>query len=116
MFQDRVRGATMVALVSMVVGLSAPALAQGSAHDASWGKNLHAESCAGCHSAPHDAAFYQSRKGGKIANRDSLRTMVQGCVTHFGMPWFDEEVDAVTLYLDRTHYRFEAGKSQVRAD
>ena len=42
--------------------------------------------------------------------------MVQGCVTHFGMPWFDEEVDAVTLYLDRTHYRFEAGKSQVRAD
>lgn len=114
MFHDHVR----VAAAALVVagGLSVPVLAEASAlHDASWGGSLHAESCAGCHKAPHDAAFYQARRGGKIDNPDSLRTMIQACVTHFNLSWFDDEVDAVALYLDRTHYRFGA-TDQSRSD
>jgi len=116
MFHYRMRVALAAVGLLAAGGLSAPVLAEtSSAHDASWGQSLHEESCAGCHKVPHDAAFYQARRGGKIGSSESLRTMVQGCVTHFGISWFDEEVDAVTAYLDKAHYRF-ADSGQVRTD
>ena len=33
--------------------------------------------------------------------------MVQGCATNFGLPWFDEEVEAVTAYLNQKYYHFD---------
>jgi hypothetical protein len=33
--------------------------------------------------------------------------MVQGCANNFNLPWFDEEVDAVTAYLNHKYYQFE---------
>ena len=104
------RGAQRLApLHALLLGmtLASPAGAEVAAHDPTWGQRLHESHCVTCHASPHTAAFYQARQGGKIKSRDSLQTMVQACVTHFDLPWFDEEVGAVTTYLDRTHYRLD---------
>ncbi len=81
--------------------------AQAEAHNPNWGAELHAEHCAGCHTAPHDAAFYESRRGGKIQSLASLRTMVESCANHFNISWFEEENDAVTNYLNTNYYHFK---------
>ncbi|WP_298218790.1 cytochrome c [Halothiobacillus sp.] len=93
----------LAALVCSTFAL--PAAAE--AHDPSWGASLHAQHCAACHAAPHDAAFYESRRGGKIQNFESLQTKVQSCANHFNLPWFDEEVSAVSTYLNQNYYQFE---------
>ena len=75
--------------------------------DIARGQALHAEMCAGCHKAPHDAEFYTSRVGKNYKTRESLTTMAQSCVTYFDIPWFEEEVQAVSDYLNHTYYRYE---------
>ncbi|WP_407275827.1 hypothetical protein [Halothiobacillus sp. DCM-1] len=79
---------------------------QAAPHDPSFGQQLHAEHCAGCHKAPHNAAFYESRRGQKIQSLASLHTMVGACANHFNIGWFEEETDAVTQYLNTQYYRF----------
>ncbi len=81
-------------------------LASASPHDPNFGQQLHAEHCAGCHKAPHNAAFYESRRGQKIQSLASLHTMVGSCANHFNIGWFEEETDAVTQYLNTQYYRF----------
>lgn len=100
-----IKHARSVSLAAALFVFALPAAAQ--PHDASWGSELHAQNCAGCHSAPHNAAFYKSKQGGKIKSADSLHTMVQSCANHFNLPWFDEEVGAVSLYLNQTYYRLD---------
>lgn len=95
-------GLTFAVLVSAV---TLPAAAE--PHDPNWGASLHTEHCVGCHSAPHNAAFYQSRRGGKIQSSGSLHTMVQSCANNFNLPWFDEEVSAVSIYLNQSYYQLD---------
>jgi mono/diheme cytochrome c family protein len=95
-----------VCLMTLVGALSYQT-AHANAHDPNWGAQLHAEHCAGCHKAPHDAAFYESRRGGKIQSLASLRTMVESCANHFNISWFEEENDAVTKYLNTNYYHFK---------
>ncbi|MBD3816572.1 MAG: hypothetical protein IE913_09015 [Halothiobacillus sp.] len=97
-------------VVAFMVTVAPPVLAE--PHDAKWGQELHAQHCAECHSAPHDAAFYTSKRAGKIKNLAGLNTMVQSCANHFNVPWFDEEVNAVSGYLNQTYYQFD----RTRAD
>jgi len=95
---------------SLGLGLSAMVLTTATQADISAGKALHTDSCVECHMAKHDDAFYQARAGKSdrnINSRDSLKTMVQACVTNFGIDWFDEEVDAVTEYLNATYYNLD---------
>lgn len=94
-----------VLCVGMSVG-GGGSLALAAPHDPNFGQQLHAEYCAGCHQAPHDAAFYESRRGKKIQSLASLHTMVGSCANHFNIGWFDEETDAVTQYLNAHYYRF----------
>lgn len=75
--------------------------------DIARGQQLHAEKCAGCHKAPHNAEFYTSRVGKKYPTKESLTTMVQSCVTYFDIPWFEEEVQAVSDYLNHTYYKYK---------
>ncbi|KTG16573.1 MULTISPECIES: hypothetical protein [unclassified Guyparkeria] len=76
--------------------------------DISWGSDLFAGHCAECHMVPHDDAWFEARaEAGNISDYESLRTMVQGCATNFSLPWFDEEVDAVTAYLNHEYYQFD---------
>lgn len=85
--------------------LTAPVAAE---PDVSWGEELFAENCSECHMVPHDDAWFEARADeGNMDDYESLRTMVQGCATNFGLPWFDEEVDAVAAYLDHHYYQFD---------
>jgi hypothetical protein len=36
-----------------------------------------------------------------------LNTKVQTCVSHFGIDWFDDDVAAVTDYLNTTYYKLK---------
>ena len=94
-------------VLGMVLGLAvgAPGV-NDSPQDPNFGQQLHAEHCAGCHKAPHNAAFYESRRGQKIQSLASLHTMVGSCANHFNIGWFEEETDAVTQYLNTQYYRF----------
>lgn len=84
--------------------LSMPAFA---GPDLAWGEELNAGNCVECHMVTHDDAFYEARIDGDIDNYDSLFTMVQACANNFNLPWFDDEVEAVTAYLDETYYQFD---------
>jgi hypothetical protein len=97
--------ALSLTFAAVVCAAALPAAAE--SHDPNWGASLHTEHCVGCHSAPHNAAFYQSRRGGKIQSSGSLHTMVQSCANHFNLPWFDEEVSAVSIYLNQHYYQVE---------
>lgn len=90
-----------------LAGFLAFQTAHADAHDPNWGAQLHAEHCASCHTAPHDAAFYESRQGKKIQSLASLRTMVESCANHFNIAWFEEENEAVTHYLNVNYYKFK---------
>lgn len=88
------------------LALSAPVLADQS--QVSWGGELFSDNCAECHMVPHDDEWFQARAdAGNMADYDSLRTKVQGCANNFNMPWFDEEVDAVTAWMNETYYHFD---------
>ncbi len=99
----RLLGVCFITLASLLAFQAAHA----DAHDPNWGAQLHAEHCAGCHTAPHDAAFYESRQGKKIQSLASLRTMVESCANHFNISWFEEENEAVTNYLNVNYYKFK---------
>lgn len=94
--------------LGLLAGLAMAIPAQAEEPDISWGGELFAENCSECHMVPHDEAWFKARaEAGKMDSYESLRTMVQGCANNFGLPWFDEEVDAVTAWLDETYYHFE---------
>jgi len=66
------------------------------------GKELHDQNCTRC----HDASMYQ-REESDIDSLDSLRTQVNACQNNFDLQWWDEDVDAVTHYLNEAYYQFE---------
>ncbi|OYY74092.1 MAG: hypothetical protein B7Y40_06670 [Gammaproteobacteria bacterium 28-57-27] len=71
------------------------------------GEKLHAEKCAACHAAPHDAKFYTSRVGKDLKTKASLNTKVQACANHFNIDWFDDDIAAVTEYLNTKYYKLK---------
>lgn len=94
--------------LGVFAGLALSLPAQADQSQVSWGGELFAENCAECHMVPHDADWFQARAdAGNMDSYDSLRTMVQGCANNFNMPWFDEEIDAVTAWLNQEYYGFE---------
>lgn len=90
----------------MAAALFAPSL---KAADIIHGEELHEAKCAGCHKTPHNDTFYNARKveGRKFESKASLTTMVQACVTYFNVDWFDDDVQAVSAYLNHTYYKLE---------
>lgn len=65
------------------------------------GKQLHAEHCTGC----HNIAAYTA-PGRRVQSYAGLQTQVRACEQNLGLRWFDEDVDAVTAWLNREFYRF----------
>ncbi|ANJ67368.1 hypothetical protein A9404_08230 [Halothiobacillus diazotrophicus] len=94
-------------VASLALGLAFAQPASADQHDPNWGASLHEAECAGCHKTPHNAAFYESRRGKKLKSRASVFTMVQSCANYFNIAWFDEEVDAVTSYLNTKYYKYD---------
>jgi len=94
--------------LGLVAGMLLAVPATAAESDISRGSDLFAANCADCHMVPHDDDWFEARaEAGKMGDYESLRTMVQGCATNFNLPWFDEEVDAVTAYLNHKYYGFE---------
>ena len=77
-------------------------LAGQSLADVERGKELHDANCVKC----HDSSVY-TREDRFVTSRDSLKTQVQRCNVNLGTQWFDEDVNAVTDYLNTTYYKFE---------
>ncbi|MEW5838250.1 MAG: cytochrome c [Pseudomonadota bacterium] len=95
----------MMGLVAAAFAFNAPVYAN--AEMIAKGEKLHAEKCAACHKAPHDAKFYESRVGKKIQSKASLTTMVSSCANHFNIDWFDDDVAAVSEYLNAKYYKLK---------
>jgi mono/diheme cytochrome c family protein len=95
----------MMSLITTAFIFGTPA--QASPEMMAKGEKLHAEKCAACHMAAHDAKFYTSRVGKKLKTKASLNTQVQNCVSNFNIDWFDEDVAAVTEYLNTKYYKLK---------
>ncbi|MBF0186853.1 MAG: cytochrome c [Magnetococcales bacterium] len=73
------------------------------------GKALHEGSCLSCHAARFGGDPYKiyTREDRRKKDKESLLQMVAFCNQQVGTGWFDDEVEAVTDYLDATYYRFK---------
>jgi cytochrome c553 len=88
------------------VTLLALALAAGTnpvfAADISHGRQLQQANCMGC----HDDAMY-TRENRKVTTPDGLQKQVRRCEQSLGLQWFDEDIDAVSTYLNDSFYKFK---------
>ncbi|MGB5179757.1 MAG: cytochrome c [Gammaproteobacteria bacterium] len=66
------------------------------------GRQLQQKNCMSC----HDDSMY-TRDNRRINDLSGLRTQVQRCESTLGLTWFDEEVDDVTAYLNKSFYKFK---------
>lgn len=65
------------------------------------GEELHAAECTQC----HGSSVY-TRPDRKVKNMSQLNAQIMRCSTMLNKQWFDEDVQAVADYLNKTYYRF----------
>ena len=61
---------------------------------------LHEQHCIQCHQTD-----VYTRADRKVTSYDGLGRQVRRCETALGLRWFDDEIDAVTRFLNRDFYR-----------
>ena len=64
--------------------------------------SLYTQHCVKC----HQSEVY-TRADRKITSLDALNAQVHRCETMLELRWFDEDVDAVTTYLNDQYYHFK---------
>ncbi|MGB5440683.1 MAG: cytochrome c [Gammaproteobacteria bacterium] len=72
------------------------------AADSGHGKTLHEQNCMGC----HDDSVY-TRKNRRVSSLQALQKQVRRCELSQGLQWFDDDVAAVTDYLNSSYYNFK---------
>ena len=90
---------TLITLITLCLAATSNSLL---AADVKNGKKLQQKNCMSC----HDDSMY-TRDDRFIKKESSLRTQVQRCESTLGLTWFDEEVDDVTAYLNKSFYHFK---------
>ena len=65
------------------------------------GENAHNIHCYKCHS---DDIY--TRENRMVKSLDALSKQVTRCKDNIGIPWFDEDADAVVQFLNNKYYRF----------
>lgn len=65
------------------------------------GDDLHFSNCTGC----HDASVY-TRDNRRVRSLAQLGTQVRFCKDTLELTWFDDEVEDVIGYLNKTYYHF----------
>lgn len=73
------------------------------------GMKLHEENCIACHASRYgnDGTEIYTRPNHRIRNLAALETQVRRCKDNIGLTWFDDEVDDVVNYLNKTFYQFK---------
>ena len=87
-----------------------PALAAG---DAAQGQKLVAEKkCETCHhnKTLGDAKAVYLRKDRKVTSLEKLKAQVALCNSELNLQLFPDEEEHVVAHLDKTYYKFSAGK------
>jgi hypothetical protein len=72
------------------------------AADISHGKSLQQKNCMSC----HDDGMY-TRDNRRVSSLDGLQKQVMRCEQSLGLKWFDDDVTAVTEYLNTSYYHFK---------
>lgn len=85
------------ALVLLLV--ATPALQAG---DDNIGKSLVAGHCTSCHG---DAVY--TRENRRVNSLEALQKQVRRCELSLGLKWFDDDINAVTGYLNKAYYHFK---------
>ncbi len=85
----------------LIIGSFALFSSASMASDFDRGKELHMQSCTGC----HDSSVY-TRSNRRVQSLSKLGTQVRFCKDNLGITWFDDEVDNVTLFLNKEYYKF----------
>lgn len=83
------------------VALAALCLDSLQAADIDNGDDLHFSNCTGC----HDESVY-TRDNRNVTSLERLGTQVRFCKDTLGLSWFDDEVEDVIEYLNKTYYHF----------
>jgi hypothetical protein len=65
------------------------------------GEQAHQNHCYKCHS---DDIY--TRENRIVKSIDALSKQVVRCKDNLGIPWFDEDADAVVQFLNKKYYRF----------
>ena len=72
------------------------------AADISHGKSLQQKNCMSC----HDDGMY-TRDNRRVSSMDGLKKQVKRCEQMLGLTWFDEDIEAVTEYLNSSYYHYK---------
>ena len=83
---------------TLMLALSAGATAA----DIERGKSLKQQHCMTC----HDDGVY-TRPNRRVTTLAGLKNQVRRCELSLGLKWFDEDIDAVTAYLNQSYYKFK---------
>ena len=87
---------------TLLLGLLSLMLVQTSAADIKRGETLHAANCVSC----HNQVVY-TRADRRITSLVGLRNQVARCDANLELEMFPEDIDAVTEYLNTSHYKFK---------
>ena len=72
------------------------------AADISHGKSLQQKNCMSC----HDDGMY-TRDNRRVSSLGGLKKQVKRCEQMLGLTWFDEDIEAVTEYLNSSYYHYK---------
>jgi hypothetical protein len=70
--------------------------------DVEIGKQLTDEHCYAC----HGNEIY-TREDRRVTSRPGLTVQVQRCEQALSLTWFDDQIDSVAEYLNRSFYHFD---------
>jgi cytochrome c553 len=91
----------------LLAASASSALAAEADASADKGAKLHQQHCVSCHGSltggKPDTIYTRSDR--RVTTLAGLRKQVQRCELSLGLSWFDEDVDAVTGYLNESFYR-----------
>jgi mono/diheme cytochrome c family protein len=79
------------------------------ATDLKRGGDLHQKNCVACHVklVGGDGTALFTRADRRVQSFAALQTQVRRCKDNLGLTWFDEEVDDVAAYLNKSYYKFK---------
>ncbi len=70
------------------------------------GAELHQQNCVACHTnmAGGDGSGLYTRPNRRVSSWEGLQKQVRRCELNLELRWFDDDVLAVSDYLNRTYY------------